>query len=109
MYYNNYSQDAVMELERQRLDSYLDKYCVTESEEKSCEECGTYSKKLHYINSHWLCEDCICDSLREVYASINQDITVFNIDAIEILKDIIADFSDSELMCYVENRYETEC
>ena len=53
-----------------------------------------------------LCGDCICDSLREVYASINQNITVLNIDALDILKDIISDFSDNELLCYVENRYD---
>ncbi len=32
--------------------------------------------------------------------------TVLNMDALEILKSIISDFSDNELMYYVENVYE---
>ncbi len=106
MYYKNYSQEAVLELERQRTQTYHDAYSLTQHNEKSCEECGADLKKLHKINSHWLCEDCICDSLREVYDSIEQNMTVLHMDALEILKDIISDFSDNELMCYVENRYE---
>ena len=105
MYYKNYSEDAVLELERQRTQTH-DTYQFTEQSEESCEECGSSTKKLHNINSHLFCEDCICDSLREVYASIDQNMTVLNIDALEILKDIISDFSDNELLCYVENRYE---
>ena len=104
MYYNN-SQKAVYELERQRTQTQ-ETYLLTNEDSECCEECGSYSKKLHNINSHLYCEDCICDSLREVYAQIEQNMTVLNIDAFEILKDIISDFSDNELLCYVENRYE---
>ncbi len=32
--------------------------------------------------------------------------TILNMDALEILKNIISDFSDNELMYYVENVYE---
>ena len=105
MYYKNYTQDAVSELERQRTQTY-DTYRFTEHFDKCCEECGSSSKKLHKINSRLFCEDCICDSLREVYASIDQNMTVLSMDALEILKDILSDFSDSELLCYVENRDE---
>ena len=106
MYYKNYSEDAVLELERQRTQIYDNTYQLTEQKNECCEECGSSLKKLHSINSHLFCEDCICDSLREVYDSIEQNMTVLNIDALEILKDIISDFSDNELLCYVENRYE---
>ena len=106
MYYKNYSHQAVLELERQRTQAYDDSYQTHTDDDICCEECGSSSKKLYDINSHLLCGDCICDSLREVYASINQNITVLNIDALDILKDIISDFSDNELLCYVENRYD---
>lgn len=106
MYYKNYSREAVLELERQRTQAYNDTYQVDTDNDRSCEECGSSLKKLYDINSHLLCGDCICDSLREVYASINQNMTILNIDALEILKDIISDFSDNELLCYVENRYD---
>ena len=106
MYYKNYSQEAVLELERQRTQAYEETYQTNNSNDECCEECGSSLKKLYNINSHLLCGDCICDSLREVYASINENMTVLNIDALDILKDIISDFSDNELLCYVENRYE---
>ncbi len=106
MYYKNYSPEAVLELERQRIQAYEDTYQFNNSNDQCCEECGSSLKKLYDVNSHLLCGDCICDSLREVYASINQNMTVFNIDALDILKDIISDFSDNELLCYVENRYD---
>lgn len=106
MYYKNYTEDAVLELERQRTQTYEDTYQFSKQSNLCCEECGSSLKKLHNINSHTFCEDCICDSLREVYDSIEQNMTVLNIDALEILKDILSDFSDNELLCYVENRYE---
>lgn len=108
MYYKNYSQYAVSELEWQRLQTE-DSYRFNERDDACCEECGSAQKKLHSINSHLFCSDCICESLREVYASIDQNMNVLNIDTSEILKDILSDFSDSELMCYVENRYEENC
>lgn len=106
MYYKNYSPQAVLELERQRTQAYEDTYQINNVNDECCEECGSSLKKLYNINSHFLCGDCICDSLREVYASIDQNMTVLNIDALDILKDIISDFSDNELLCYVENRYD---
>ena len=106
MYYKNHSQEAVLELERQRIQAYEDTYQMKNYNDEFCEECGSSLKNLYNINSHLLCGDCICDSLREVYASINQNMTVLNIDALDILKDIISDFSDNELLCYVENRYD---
>lgn len=106
MYYKNYSQYAASELERQRLQTEEDSYRFTEQNTDCCEECGSSKKKLHSIKSHIFCSDCICESLREVYASLDQNMTVLNIDALEILKDILSDFSDCELLCYVENRYE---
>ena len=106
MYYENFTESAVLELERQRTQAYKDIYQINKNDDKCCEECGSSLKKMYNVASHLLCEDCICDSLREVYATIEQNITILNIDAIGILKDIISDFSDSELLCYVENRYD---
>lgn len=103
MYYKNYTQDAVLELERQRTMPYEASY--NNQSEHYCRECGS-SSKLHKINSHYLCEDCICNSLREVYAGIEENMTVLSIDALEVLKNIISDFSDNELIYYVENLYE---
>ena len=71
MYYENFSENAVLELERQRTQAY--EYTNNDT---YCEECGSSLKKLYNIDSHLLCGDCICDSLREVYASINQNMTV---------------------------------
>ena len=106
MYYKNYTEDAVLELERQRTQLYEDSYNLDNENEQFCEECGSSSNKLHNINSHLLCEDCICCSLREVYAGIKQNMTTLHMDALEILENIISDFSDNELMYYVENLYE---
>lgn len=106
MYYKNYTEDAVCELERQRTQVNENLYNFDTQDDEYCEECGSSSKKLHNINSHLLCEDCICCSLRELYAGIEQDMTILNMNALEILKNIISDFSDNELMYYVENVYE---
>lgn len=103
MYYKNYTEDAVLELERQRTSPYETSY--NNQGELYCKECGSYSK-LHKINSQYLCEECICNSLREVYAGIEGNMTVYSIDASEVLKNIISDFSDNELIYYVENLYE---
>ncbi len=106
MLYKNYTNDAVLELERQRTDNYASGLFDNGSFVKCC-ECKTNGKPLYKINSKYYCPDCICELLREVYSDISDECDSYDIGANDILKDIISDFSDNELLCYVQNRYET--
>ncbi|MDY3929253.1 MAG: hypothetical protein SOZ34_07830 [Clostridia bacterium] len=103
MLYKNYTAAALSELERQRTDDYS--YDLSDDDgDFVCCECKSHSNTLFNINSEYYCPDCICELLRDAYSgiAISQD----NIGAADILKDIVSDFSDNELLCYVENRYE---
>lgn len=104
MLYNNYSQEAISELERQRTGNYG--YDREEYPEYECSECRVQSGMFFKINSKVYCSECICDYLREEFYKISENKDDGILPADEILKDIISDFSDNELLCYVENKYE---
>lgn len=105
MSYLNYTNDAIYELERQRTCNYGADF---EAEEgvQTCEECGTGGKSLFLINSHKVCEDCVCNVIRDAFEDFEPSPAKYDIDAGEIFKNIIEDFTDSEILCYVEELYE---
>lgn len=105
MIYNNYTNDEIYELERQRTFNYGADYERNEFS-PSCEKCGNDSKTIFNINSHHVCEDCICNALRDTFEDFEPSYLPFNIDARTIFKNITDDFSDNELISYVENLYE---
>ena len=103
MYYKNYSLNAVIELEKQRTGNYGEDY-EKEFSDIQCEECGTHSGRFFDINSHIYCSECILDLLRTEFEKAG-NIMSEKIDAGDVLQDIISDFSDNEILCYVENKY----
>lgn len=105
MHYKNYTQEAIYELERQRTGNYGMDY-EYEHSEVECELCKTEENNLYEVNSHIYCGECICDMLRELFYSAAQGLKNEEIDAFSVLNDIISDFSDNEILCYVENIYE---
>ena len=108
MLYKNYTNDAVSELERQRTGNYGSDLFEEDSDIKCC-ECKNSASSLFKINSKYYCSDCICELLREIFSDMADECDSYDIGAKDILKDIISDFSDNELLYYVENRYETIC
>lgn len=107
MRYNNYTNDAIYELERQRTYNYGDGFFDDENS-PVCDKCGCCDKTIFITDSHRLCEDCICDTLRDSFEELEPSQTRFGIDASRIFKNITEDFSDSELLSYVENIYEKQ-
>ena len=105
MRYNNYTNDAIYELERQRTYNYGVDY-EREAYDDGCEQCGSNKKTIFKINSHMLCEDCACNALRDSFEDFEPTSYPFGIDAERIFKQITDDFSDSELLSYIENVYE---
>gem|GEM_PF-6644074 len=105
MSYLNYTNDAIYELERQRTCNYGADF-EAEEELQTCEECGTGGKSLFLINSHKVCEDCVCNIIRDALEDFEPFSAKYDIDAGEIFKNIIEDFTDSEILCYVEDIYE---
>lgn len=105
MQYKNYTQEAIYELERQRTGNYGIDYEQKRSD-LECELCRAGDNNLYEVNSHIYCGECICDMLREMFSSAAEMMTNEGIDATTILTDIICDFSDNEILCYVENLYE---
>ena len=107
MRYNNYTDDAIYELERQRTYNYGEGFSISE-DEVSCDKCGTKNKTIFITDSHRLCEDCICDALRESFEDFSPIASPFGVDIEKIFKNITEDFSDTELLSYVENIYEKQ-
>ena len=105
MTFKNYTSQAIFELERQRTDNYGMDY-EDYNQKNECEECKTPTKQRYNGNSHIYCTDCILEHLRQAFFDVSQTIDDNFIASGEILEDIISDFSDSELLCYVDNRYE---
>ena len=97
MRYKNYTTDAIYELENQRIGEY------DASNSLSCQN-GCYNNTLYKVNDQIFCEDCLIEEVRNAFD------TVFSSDgdniSNEIIKDIISDFSDSEILTYIENRYD---
>lgn len=105
MIYKNYTDEAIYELERQRTLNFYDDYEYS-NQGCECSECRRAHGVFFEINSNTYCSDCICEMLREEYENITKLLPDDRVTSGEILEDIIADFSDSELLCYVENRYK---
>ena len=101
MSYYNFTNDAIYELERQRTMNY-----GTESDEQQeCELCGRDDKSIFIVNSRCICEDCACNELRDAFEDIEPSRTKSEIDAAEIFKRIVDDFTDNELLSYIEDIY----
>lgn len=99
MRYKNYTNDAIYELENQRIGDYNDAptlYCQN----------GCYNNTLYKVNGQILCEDCLIEDVRNAFTSIFSSEDDENNFSNEIIKDIISDFSDSEILTYIENRYD---
>ena len=105
MIYKNYTDEAIYELERQRTLNYYDD-CEDSLSECECDECKRTHGTFYEINSVTYCSDCICELLREGYENILNTIPDDRVASVKILEDIIADFSDNELLCYVENKHK---
>lgn len=99
MRYKNYTNDAIYELERQRLNS------DSESDpDFSCEN-GCTGLPIYNADGRILCEDCLIEEVRNTFTNmlLSEDDDDFSC---KIIRDIIEDFSDSEILTYIENRYE---
>lgn len=105
MSYFNYTNDAIYELERQRTHNFGADY-ESQPVAPICEECGNDNKIIFKINSHYICEDCVCNLLRDAFDELAPTSSPISLNAEMILKNIIEDFSDSELLSYVEDVYE---
>lgn len=105
MSYLNYTNDAIYELERQRTNNYGADY-EAEDNILFCDECGSRGKNLFLINSRKVCEDCVCNIIRDAFEEIEPPSAKYDIDAAQIFKNIIEDFTDNEILCYVEDIYE---
>lgn len=99
MRYKNYTNEAIYELERQR---------IMEDDSKDPEyECenGCTGAPIYNAEGRLLCEDCLIEEVRKTFTSmlLSEDDDDF---PCKIIKDIIDDFSDSEILTYIECRYE---
>lgn len=100
MRYKNYTNDAIYALENQRIGEYND----VEKDEHTCEN-GCFNGTLYNIDNHILCQDCLIEEVRNAFFNILNS-EEENSFSSEIVKDIISDFSDSEILTYIENRYD---
>ncbi len=98
MVYKNYTNEAMYELERQRTMNY-----GNINEESLCEN-GCQSSILYNVEGRILCQDCLIEEVRDTLEQIilNEDESV----CAKIIQDIFSDFSDSEILTYIENRYD---
>lgn len=100
MRYKNYTNEAICELERQRL---MD--CDDSNADINCDN-GCCNNILYNVNGRILCEECLIEEIRNEFEKIfSSEDDEENITS-EIIKDIISDFSDSEILTYIENRYD---
>lgn len=72
---------------------------------KQCELCGHDEKPVFLVNAHCLCENCVCNELRDAFEDIEPSLTPSGIDAAEIFNRIADDFTDRELLSYIEDVY----
>ena len=104
MIYKNYTDKAILEMEKQRTGDYGS--CLEENfNDFLCDECRTGDVMLFEVGSKILCSECICDRLREEFHNCINSYENETEFANEILDDIISDFSDNELIMYIENKY----
>ena len=99
MRYKNYTNEAIYELERQRImeDDTYDPDSVCEN--------GCSGTPIYNAEGRLLCQDCLIEEVRNTFTSmlLSEDDEDF---PCKIIKDIIDDFSDSEILTYIECRYE---
>lgn len=100
MQYKNYSNDALYELERQRTMDYSNAYEYG----LVCEN-GCSNNVLYNADGRILCEECLIDEVRKTFMQLLDSEDDENI-SFAIIRDIVSDFSDSEILTYIENRYE---
>ena len=100
MRYKNYTNEAIYELEKQRTMNYG----YGEKDDLHCEN-GCSGSVLYNTDGHIICEECLIEDVRNTFMNMlnTEDDSNF---ASQIIKDIISDFSDSELLTYIENRYD---
>ena len=69
-----------------------------------CEN-GCAGSPIYNAEGRILCEDCLIEEVRKTFTSmlLSEDDEDFSC---KIIKDIIDDFSDSEILTYIECRYE---
>lgn len=106
MLYANYSNGAIAEMEKQRTGDYGEDFESMVSNKRICYYCGENGDKLYIVEKTIMCEECICRELREKIEKFSAGAGVSRINIKEILKNIISDFSDNKMMCYVEELYE---
>ena len=101
MRFKNYTNEAIYELEHQRTGNYGNLY---EESETVCEN-GCINNTLYMIDKRVLCEECLIEEVRNclIEALEKEDELTLGI---QIAKDIVSDFSDSEILAYIENRYD---
>ena len=99
MRYKNYTNEALYELENQRIGEYDDTNFL------SCQN-GCHNTTLYNVDGQILCEDCLIEEIRNAFTTIFSSDDDENNFSNEIIKDIISDFSDSEILTYIENRYD---
>lgn len=102
MLYNNNSINAVLEMERQRTGNYGEDF-ENAYMDSVCENCSDTNSQLFDFNSHVFCQECILEYFRDKFADIPEIMP--DTEASQLLSDIVSDFSDNELLCYIENRY----
>ena len=99
MRYKNYTDEAIYELENQRIGEYDD------TNDTSCKN-GCYNNTLYMVDNQILCQDCLIEEVRNAFDTVFSSEDDENSFSNEIIKDIISDFSDSEILTYIENRYD---
>lgn len=100
MSYKNYTAEAVWALEQQHNADY-NEYA---DENRVCDN-GCAGDALFDIYGKILCPDCLIEEVRNLFDELNDADNSQNAAA-EILNDIFADFSDAEILTYIENRFE---
>ena len=100
MIYKNYTDEAIMELEYQR----TGEYGANEAGENSCDS-GCLCDVLYRTEDGVLCEDCLIEDVRSELSDLDEKWEK-ETPAKKIIRDIFSDFSDSEILTYIENRYE---
>lgn len=100
MRFKNYTHDAIRELEHQRMEGFSDQ----QGQDSFCDN-GCSGTVLFDIGDRVLCEDCLIEEVRETLSEL---ICPEETDsaACKVIQDIVSDFSDSEILTYIENRYE---
>ncbi len=101
MRYKNYTNEAIYELERQRTMNYG----ICDDEGRCCEN-GCGNNTLYDVGGRTLCEDCLIDEVRSEFEKLLRSEDENDNFSVDIIKDIISDFSDSEILTYIENRYD---